>query len=36
MQCEGSRVMEWTGVNEKTEAVMLADEGKWPPKRRAR
>lgn len=30
------RMKEWTGTDSKTEAVMLADEGKWPPKRKLR
>jgi len=30
------RMMEWTGVDEKTEAVMMADAGNWPPKRKVR
>lgn len=30
------RLKEWTGTREKAEAVLLADEGKWPPKRKLR
>lgn len=28
------RMLEWTGTDSKIEAVMLADEGRWPPKRK--